>query len=86
MCIRDRHVFEDWRHLATMSEDEDLGDLEGPAASRRAPFDLDVYRILCRQMLRARAMSWVRLGRAPSAAARAAAADEALELRRVLEP
>jgi DNA polymerase III subunit epsilon len=83
------HVFEDWRHLATVSSDEELGELDGlgeRVSSRRAPFDLDVYRILCRHMRRARAMSWVRLGRAPARAARAAATDEAFELRRVLEP
>ncbi|HEY2590689.1 MAG TPA: exonuclease domain-containing protein [Steroidobacteraceae bacterium] len=72
------HVFEDWRHLATISSEEELDDLEGLALSRRAPFDLEVYRIVCRHMRRGRAMGWVRLGRIARA--------EGLELRRVLDP
>jgi DNA polymerase III subunit epsilon len=80
------HVFEDWRHLATISDHEALGALGESGASRRAPFDLDVYRILTRRLRRAPAGSWMRLGRAPGPAARAVAAGEALELRRVLEP
>jgi len=89
------HVFDDWRHLATIASDEELGDLEGIGVARRAPFDLDVYRILCRQMRRARPLNWVRLGsapgRVPDDAARAVASGkeelgEAIELRRVLEP
>lgn len=82
------HVFENWRHLATISDEEELGEFERPA-SKRAPFDLDVYRILCRQMRRARASSWMSLARQGGSAACAAsgsAADDALELRRVLEP
>jgi len=55
------HVFEDWRHLKTISDEEALGDFAQTAVSKRAPFDLEVYRILCRQMRRTRALSWVSL-------------------------
>ena len=99
------HVFEDWRHVATLSDQEELGELERPAisnrgVSNRAPFDLDVYRILCRRMRRARSLSWVSLARASGPASRAppgraadgaaaearAAEGGAFELQRVLEP
>jgi DNA polymerase-3 subunit epsilon len=80
------HVFEDWRHLATISSEEELVEVEGLSAPRRAPFDLDVYRILCRHMRRARAVSWMSLGRAPDPEAHSADSDGAFELRRVLEP
>lgn len=83
------HVFEDWRHLATVSDEEEL-DLGRPAFSMRAPFDLDVYRILCRHMRRERSLRWLRLARAPlpadGAGSAAAAGGGSLELRRVLEP
>ncbi len=67
------HVFDQWRHLRTVSEDEglDIGSLcPGRGVGRLAPFDLDVYRILCRQMRRPQGAGWVRLGGSQVAPAR----------------
>jgi hypothetical protein len=89
------HVFDEWRHLGTVGEDDCDGACEWPAAGRGEAFDLDVYRILCRQLRRPRDVRWVRLG-ARAGIARPSSdgshaspqADEggAFELQRVLEP
>jgi DNA polymerase-3 subunit epsilon len=88
------HVFDEWRHLRTVAEDWDC-DVEGLIAGRLAPFDLDVYRILCRQMRRPRGLRWVRLGARAGAGHSSAVGmcsspeleeSGAFELQRVLEP
>ncbi len=85
------HVFDEWRHLKTLCEDEggDYPALESLGPAHRAPFDLDVYRILCRHMRRPRGVDWVRLQGVGAAGRNDGASDAGsvpFELVRVLEP
>jgi len=55
-CERtDIHVFDQWRHLATVQSDAELADLlEGRSDDAPGGFDLDTYRLLLSRLLGAK--------------------------------